>query len=242
MANTEHSKITDRVQMQMNKDFEAFREDISWFINQSDEVDFLDAAKELGLSEKFQKTFPVLTELIQQARILNLTINSQLYRLFSWTNKDDLSCGWLNKIEENANTTLNLIEEHRLLLSEIGGIQESYNQPEPSLCNNQNFMFIESECSAGIGDWNISYEKMCNDENKSQIDYKDFICFVQEANGNLTLYNPKNKEIFLFAPDHCFDNVEVVANQPEYTFYKINNITNFVDYVETLATEWKNKI
>lgn len=226
----------------MKEDFETFKEDISWFITQYDKVNFLQTENKLQLSQNFQNTFPVLTELIQQARILNLNINNQSYKLFSWTNKSDLSCGWLNKIEKNPNTTLYLIEEHKLLLSEIGGIQESYNQPEPSLCNNQNFMFIESECSNGIGGWDGYYEEMCNEENKIQIEFKDFIYFVQETNGDVTLYNPKNSEVFLFAHDHSFDNVEFLENQPEYTFHKINNITNFVDYVEALATEWKNEI
>lgn len=226
----------------MNKDFEAFTKDISWFIKESDKVDFLDTASEFQLSENFQITFPVLTKLIKQARILNLNINSQSYKLFSWTNKNNLSCGWLNKIEKNPKTTLNLIDEHKLLLSEIGGIQESYNQPEPSLCNNQNYMFIESECEIGICGWDEYYEEMCKEENKDQIDFKDFICFAQEANGDVTLYNPDNKEVMLFAHDHSFDNVTFLENQPEYTFHKINNITNFVDYVETLATEWQTEI
>lgn len=226
----------------MNKDFETFKEEISWFIKEFDKVDFLDTESEFQLSEKFQNTFPNLTKLIKLARVLNLNINNQSYKLFSWTNKNDLSCGWLNKIEKNPNTTLNLIEEHKLLLSEIGGIQESYNQPEASLCNNQNYMFIESECSTGIGGWDEYYEEMCKEENKDQIEYKDFICFVQEANGDVTLYNPENKEVMLFAHDHSFEDVEFLENQPEYTLHKFKNITNFVDYVETLATEWKNEL
>jgi len=226
----------------MNKDFEAFKKDISWFINQSDKIEFLETENEIILSETFQKTFPILSSLIINARILNLKINNQSYKLFSWTNNENLSCGWLNKIEENFEPTLNLIEEHKLLLKEIGGIQESYNEPEPSLTNNQNFLFIESECTTGIGDWDDYYEELCNEEDKPKIDFKEFICFVQEANGDVTLYNPKNKEVMLFAHDHCFDNVEFLENQPEYTFHKIHNIENFVDYVENLATEWKNEI
>lgn len=226
----------------MNKDFETFKNNKKWFFEASDKVEFLYTENELQLSETFNSTFPLLTELLHQARILKLKINDQPYKLFSWTNKDDSSCGWLNKVEENVSTTFKLIEEHELLLSEIGGIHESYNQPEPSLSNNQNFMFTQSGCFTGIGGCEETYEEICNGENKQPIDFKDLICFVEEANGNMTLYNPKNKEVLLFAGDHCFDNVEVLENQPDYTFYKINNITNFVDYVETLAAEWKNEI
>jgi hypothetical protein len=226
----------------MNEDFETFKNNKSWFFETSDKIDFLYTENELQLSETFKKTFPLLTELLRKARILKLKINEQLYQLFSWTNKDGFSCGWLNKIEENTGTTFNLIKEHELLLSEIGGIQESYNQPEPGLSNNQNFMFIQSECFVGIGGCEETYEEICNEENKQPIDFNDLICFVEEANGNMTLYNPENKEVLLFAGDHCFDNVEILENQPAYTFYKINNVTTFVDYVETLATEWKNEI
>jgi len=127
----------------MNKDFETFKNNKKWFFEASDKVEFLYTENELQLSETFNSTFPLLTELLHQARILKLKINDQPYKLFSWTNKDDSSCGWLNKIEENASTTFKLIEEHELLLSEIGGIHESYNQPEPSLSNNQNFMFTQ---------------------------------------------------------------------------------------------------
>lgn len=103
-------------------------------------------------------------------------------------------------------------------------------------------MFIESECSLGIGGFEEYYNEMCNEEGKEPIDFTHFICFVEEANGNATVYNPKSKDVFLFAQDHYFENVESVENQPEYTFHRINDVNNFVDYVETLAGEWRHKI
>jgi hypothetical protein len=226
----------------MNIDFETFKNDITWFIKPTDKVELLDTTLNYSLTKKFQETFPKLTSLIEKSRVLNLTINYQSYRLFSWTNKENKSFGWLNKIESDKTTDIELIDEHELIIQEIGGIQESYNQPEPSLTNNQNFLFIKSECSMGIGGWDDYYEMMCEEENKQKIDYKDFVCFVQEANGDVTLYDRNSKEVMLFAHDHCFDNVEFLENQPEYTFHKINGIKSFVDYVESLATEWNNEI
>jgi hypothetical protein len=226
----------------MNIDFETFNNEVSWFINPTDTIEFLASETPFQVSDNFKSTFPILAELIAQARVLNLTINNQLFKLFSWTNKDQLSCGWLNKIETENNSALNLIDEHRLLLREIGGIQESYHQPEDSFSNNQNFMFIESECTIGIGSWDEYYQELCNEEGKQPIDFTEFISFVGEANGDVTLYDPTSKEVFLFAHDHCFENVEFVANQPEYTFHKINGAHNFVAYVETLASEWRNEI
>jgi len=225
----------------MNINFETFKNDITWFVKPTDKVELLDTTLNYSLTKKFQETFPKLTNLIEKSRVLNLTINYQSYRLFSWTNKDNKSFGWLNKIESDKTTDIELIDEHELILQEIGGIQESYNQPEPSLTNNQNFLFIKSECSKGIGGWDDYYEMMCEEENKQKIDYKDFVCFVQEANGDVTLYDRNSKEVMLFAHDHCFDNVEFLENQPEYTFHKINGIKTFVDYVESLATEWTNE-
>lgn len=131
-----------------------------------------------------------------------------------------------------------LIEEHELLLRNIGGIQETFNQPENAFSNNQNFMFIGSECSRGIGSWDDYYLMRCEDEHKEAIDYSNLLAFVYEANGALTLYEPITKKILLFSHDHSFDNVEFLENQPEYTFHTFKNAINFVDYVEELARQW----
>ncbi|XWW43627.1 hypothetical protein JYG30_12550 [Fibrella sp. USSR17] len=225
-----------------NTDFVEFTKSVAWFTKSSDKLEFLRAEVEFPLTERFKHTFPVLSSLIKKARLVNLTINSQLYRLFSWTNKYEVSCGWLTKIEALSDHPYDLIDEHKLLLSEIGGIQESYNQPEPSLCNNQNFLFIESQCTKGLSGWEAYYREMCAESGYIEIDYSELICFVQEVNGNLTLYNPDTKKVILFAPDHCFNSVEFMKNQPEYTFHTINGITTFTDYVEALAKEWINEI
>ena len=227
---------------EINKDFEALTNYYQWLIKESDEVNIGEIQTDILLSEEFQKTFPKLTGLIKKARILNLTISSETYKLFSWTKRNGIICGWINKFEKEQKNDLQLIAEHRLLLSEIGGIWESYNQPEPSLSNNQEFLFIESECLSGIGGWDEYYEIVCKQDNINEIDCSEFVCFVREANGDVTLYNPKNKEVFLFAHDHCFDNVTFLDGQPEYTFHKINKVNTFADYVEELANEWQTEI
>lgn len=224
----------------MNTDFEAFKDHLSWLIHPSQIENVSEA--EIRLSQKFTDTFPILTDLISQARVLNLDIDHQPHLLFSWTNRKNEIFGWLNKMEPDFTSTLPFIEEHKLLLDEIGGIRESFNQPQPSVSNNQEFMFTGSNCLLGINDWDDHYEDLCKSENKPPIDYKDFISYVIEANGNTTVYDPKTKEVFLFAHDHAFDNVDFLENQPEYTFHTFHNITYFTDYVEALAQEWKNKL
>ncbi len=225
-----------------NPDFEEFKRDITWFIKATDKVELLGIEDNLFLSSEFQSTFPKLTELVQKARILNLKINEQPFKLFSWNDIDDLSCGWLSKIEPDTVSELKLTKEHQTLLNSIGGIKESYNEPEPCLANNQNFLFLKSKCSKGIGDWDDYYDDMCNEYQKSKIDSSDFISFVHEANGALTFYNPKNSEVLLFSHDHSFDNVEFLEDQPEYTFHRINGVKYFTDYVEKLAKEWIDEI
>lgn len=223
-------------------DFDAFLEDTSWFLESTDTVEFLDEGIDTILSPEFQKTFPKLSKLIQQARVLNLTVNNQLYRLFSWSNIYGLSCGWMNKIEPSIDSDLKFIEEHKILLKAIGGIQETYNEPEPSLTNNQNFLFIASECIKGLGNLEEYYEDLCKEEDMIKMDCKDLITCVVEYNGDVTVYNAITKEVMLFSHDNGFEDVELLENQPEGSFYTINGIKTFVDYVERIAQEWTAEI
>jgi hypothetical protein len=135
-----------------------------------------------------------------------------------------------------------LVKEHELLLKEMGGIAESYHQPEPSLTNNQDYLFLKSACMTGIGEWEEYYENLCEEEHKQPIHYNDFICFAMEANGNMTMYEKNSGKVLLFAHDHWFENVDTLENQPDYTFYSIQDVDTFVDYVEKMAEEWSEAI
>ncbi len=229
-----------------SKDFDIFKQEISWFVKPTDKIEL--AESELNLSDNFITTFPTLHKLVSQATVLDISLTRQdkisYYKLLSWTDNKDLKSGWLCKFD-NAENEIEILPEHQLLVDNIGGIQESYNQleiEEEILTDNQNFLFIKSDCKKGIGGWDEYYTEMCNEENTQQIDFKDFICFVEEANGDVTLYDPKSKEVMLFAHDHSFENVEFLENQPEYTFHRISGITNFIDYAETLAQQWLDYI
>jgi len=219
-----------------NRDFEAFKKDISWFIKPSTKVTF--KSQDLRISEEFKQTFPALTELIASARVTFLEIDSISYILFAWDSDQGSICGWLNKLEEQDSHSCELITEHEVLLRNIGGIRESFNQPENSFSNNQNFMFIGSECSIGIGDWDDYYSMTCEEDGFKKIDYSNYVAFVYEANGALTLYDRATKRVFLFSHDHSFDIVEFIENQPKYTFHCFKNVVTFVDYVEELAKQW----
>jgi hypothetical protein len=221
-----------------NADFDAFKSDVSWFIKPKSKIEFLHL-NNIRLSEEFRSTFPELSKLIDKSRQTHLTIDSEKYILFAWDTKEGKICGWLNKQENSDEFKCELIEEHKLLLRNIGGIRESFNQPEGSFSNNQNFMFVGSECSRGIGDWDDYYSMTCIDDQKEEIDYSNLLAFVYEANGALTLYDPDTRKVLLFSHDHSFDNVEFMKNQPKYTFHTFKKADNFTDYVEELARQWQ---
>lgn len=229
-----------------NKDLDIFKNEVSWFFNPSDIIEL--TASQLGFSDNFISTFPKLHKLVSQATVLGFAMARKNkiahYIIFSWTGTDNLKSGWLCKFETNTNN-IEILYEHQLLLENIGGIQESYTQiniEEEMLTDNQNFLFIKSECTKGLGDWTELYDQVCEDENAKQIDPKNLVCFAGEANGNETFYNLNTKQVLVFASDHCFENVEVLKGQPEFTFYTINGITTFVDYAETLAQQWLDNI
>ena len=229
-----------------NNNFDIFTQEVSWFIKPTDKVDL--AITKSNFSDTFSSAFPTLHKLLSQATILGVTLTREnevtYYKLFTWTDKHNLKSGWLCKFETN-DSEIEILTEHQLLLKNIGGIQESYKQLDTEkelLTDNQNFVFIKSECRKGLGDWTELYEQTCEDEDAKKINTKNLLCFVVEANGNETFYDLNTHQVFLFASDHCFDNVEVLKGQPEYTFYTINGVTTFVDYAETLAQQWLENI
>lgn len=223
----------------INADFDEFKSQVSWFIKKSTQVE-IRLTEDLPLSSDFKDTFPTLTRLIGKARVTSLTIDFLPYKLYAWDNKNGEICGWLCKIESEE-INKKFIEEHTLLLNNIGGIKESFNQPD-SFSNNQNFMFIASECKTGIQPYENYYADLCNEQGIKQNNYSHLISFVQEANGSLTLYDTISKQVLLLSHDHSFDYVEALENEPENTFYRFTNANTFTDYAEKLAEQWLNKI
>jgi len=223
----------------MFTDFEDFKSDISSFIKPADNVKVTDGT--VITSIHFAESFPTLNRLINRARVLDIEINNIAYKLYSWTTGTE-SCGWLCKIEPASISNIELLPEHQLLLDNIGGIQESYNQPEGAFTNNQNFLFIKSECTRGTGYWTEYYHDMCENTDTKPIPVGNLISFVYEANGAQTMYDLKTKQVYLFSHDHSFDYVTFLEGQPEYTFHYINGVNNFIDYTEMLANQWTNHL
>ena len=124
----------------INLDLAEFIKDASWFIRPSDKIEIETTNKSLALSAKFSHNFPKLSELWSKARVLFLLINGFEYKLLSWTTQEGKRCGWMNAFEKNSISDLPFIDEHKLLLEEMGGTKETYNPPETSICNNQEFL------------------------------------------------------------------------------------------------------
>ncbi len=219
-----------------NQDFETFRSKISWFLNSNSKILF-NQSEELRLSKEFKTAFPNLTKLILRSRQTYLTIDQTNYILFAWDTVDGQICGWLNQQESEEEYKYELIEEHRLLLRNIGGIKESFNQSDDSFTNNQNWLFIGSECLKGIGDYDGYYSMKCEEEGKKELEHAGLITFVYEVNGALTLYDPITKRVLLFSHDHSYENIDFMANQPKYTFHTFKKVDSFSDYVEELANQ-----
>lgn len=228
----------------MNKDFVIFKKECSWFVEHTDKTEIKEV--EISYSEDFSKTFPALFELLIKARTADIVLirtkkkkeTIHNYRLYSWNTKNGHTAGWLCRIE--VDRPVEILSEHQLLIDNIGGIEESYAEaPETEkLTDNQNFLFIKSECEPVDEDWLDYYLDICEEEDLQPLGTENFLAFAVEANGNRTFYDLKTKQVLLFAPDHDFGYVTEAANQPEYTFYTINEVVDFVGYVEKLAKQW----
>ena len=193
--------------------------------------------RNIYLSDIFQQQFPLLSRLLNSAEALNVHVNDQPHILYTWNRTDGATCGWLCKVEE-ARLDISFIPEHRMLLSEMGGIQESYGYDEKDLALCQFFLFTGSRCEYGIESHKMYYEEICFNKGYTPLPTDQFITFVIEGNGNRTLYDPATGKVLLYAFDHNFNYVTPVPHQPEYTFYTIHGVDTFTDYVELLARQW----
>lgn len=226
-------------------DFEAVKDANTWHFKESDVIELSETR--IQLSEEFQKCFPRLSKLISKARVSDVLINNQPYKLYSWTVGGE-RYSWLCIMEEVSAIKLEFIEEHQLILKEIGGItlfntREDFNH----LLDDQKLLFTASECSKGIDGWENFYKMLCDDNQipeENRIKHENFVVFSKAYNGDVTCYVPSSKEVIQFKHDGVYtrtDDVysnELIANQPEDTFYSIKGVKYFTDFVEVYAEGW----
>lgn len=218
-----------------NKYIDAFLECVTWQFKKSDIM--IMEKEERNYSDSFIVTFPKLNSLLNKALTFRIVLkNDSCFRLVCWENNDSIG-GWLCQNCENTNTELLHLN---LLKRFIGTIIESwgFDSIRDDLICNMDGVLIDN-VTYGIGNWKDYFKESCDEEEVfPQIQDEDYILVAEEANGNMTLCNKNNGEIVLFAPDHCFDNVEVYTDCPDYTFYKINNVDGLIDYFELVAQQW----
>ena len=226
----------------MIKYYNAFLNEISWFNHKKEPIDVFEIEK-FKLTQKFQDTFPVMTQLINRSAKTGVEYNGKSMILFCWEVDKEIS-GWMCQFDK---PIVSLIDEHKLVIDNIGGIIESFNGPESievnginynyTLTLNQDFMFVGSMNTDKL-DWEDYYVDRCEELGVKPIDLTNSVFFSKEANGAKYFYDRRTKEVKLFSHDHAFRFVEFLTNQPEYTMHKINGVNNFVDFVELIAKQW----
>jgi hypothetical protein len=137
---------------------------------------------------------------------------------------------------------IQLIPEHKLLLKNIGGIKESYNQPDGSFTNNQNFIFLKSGCEMALGYANDHYENMLKEENGTAMPIDNLVTFSMEANGFPTVYDLNTGQVYFFSHDCGLEYAIPMEGQPGSTFYYLKGVSDFKSFVETLANQWTDYI
>lgn len=220
----------------MPEDFASFTAHILYFIQPDDEVVVTEGVSHVRPG--FCEYFPSLCTLLQRARILQVKINSDVYLLYSWTDRDGQPCGWLCKQEPVDVSFLPVLREHQLLVDSLGGISEIYNGPDGAYTANQHFLFLKSSCTWFGAGWLDYYLNVCEEENSIPIATDGLIRFTEEVNGTCMCYDIHSRQVMLFSHDHAFSNVTELPGQPACTFYRITGIDSFTDYVEALAAQW----
>ncbi|RFM29673.1 hypothetical protein [Deminuibacter soli] len=219
------------------EDFEAFKSNILYFVQPADEVVVTEDTPHVRAS--FCEYFPALCSLIQRARVLHIKINENSYRLFSWTDRDGASCGWLCKQETPDVSSLPVLWEHQLLVDSLGGIVKSYNGPDNALTENHQFLFTKSSSNWFGSPWRDYYFNLCEEEHIAPMPVNNLICFTEEANGGAFMcYDIISRQVLLFAHDHVHMNATELPGQPACTFHLVAGIDSFTDYVEALAAQW----
>jgi hypothetical protein len=238
----------------MNQDLLDFIEENPWFIKPTDQVmvqEYFPNGLQFHTNDKgFTSKYPKLTLLLNQARITELSISNNSYKLYTWDNQEGNTMGWLSPLPSLEQPPSYLHEDHRLLLKYFGGIKEHWNNSiefyegefDTWIANLNSAMCLEDSIE-GFKGWEKGYEEECKRQGMKQIiKSTDYISFAFEANGNLTAYHKQTSELLLFAHDHAFDYVIPVKDTPAYTFYHFKGCQYFSDWVEQVAQQWIERI
>lgn len=227
----------------MNKYFDAFKKDLSFFFPKKTPV-LHSELKEYKLSNEFVDLFPITADLLMRSTKTKIMFAGRVMILFSWEKGDEI-CSWICEFNR---PKIDLIKEHEILINNMGGIVYTSKGPESielngidynyTLTMNQDFMYTGSKCTENL-DWEQYYREKCERCNAAPIDLSNIVIFIREASGSECFYYKHNKEVIMFSHDHSFKFVKLIEGQPDLTMYKILGVKTFQDYVELASLQWR---
>lgn len=222
----------------MNAHWQSFTDDVPWFNERNERI----VAGELTppgrwrLPAPVAATVPHLADLLASAHTSHVSVGARDYVLFSWETEAGIAT-WLSP-RASPSPRDDLFPAHRALLTAFGGITERSQEPETTWLLNTNESLTADEASHDAT-FIRSYEGMWADvPGGVPIDLTAYYSISREANGNTTICHRRSGEILLFAPDHSFDDVEVLEGCPPYSLYRRRGGRTFVAWVETVAQQW----
>lgn len=202
------------------------------------------------LSDEFKNTFPQLTHLVSKANVTEVEINGLFRRIFIWENSEGEKIGWNTNnytlpcfdddYYERKNPEISdLLAEHILLVQNVGGIVEILNDEEEldSFTCAKEFLFSLKHCFKLSAKEYLSHYDIGEDF-ISYFDTEQLVCFVEEGNGSLTLYNNQTGNVFLFGICYDYDDIQAFDSEQESNVYLLKGANTFIDFVETMATQW----
>jgi hypothetical protein len=190
------------------------------------------------LPEAVASTFPRLARLLHDAHTSSAVIGSRDYVLFSWESDAGVSA-WLSPVP-SPTPRLDVVPAHRTLLVHFGGITERSGEFIDTWLLNTNESLTADEAqhdATFISHYGWAFEDF---PGGIPIDLTAYYSISREANGNTTLCHRRSAEVLLFAPDHSFDDVEVLEGCPPYSLYRRRGGRTFTEWVEAVAQQWTN--
>lgn len=183
-------------------------------------------------------SLPVLNRLLGRARVTPVSLGGAVRELLAWDLADGTTAGWLclPPAPDHASAAH---PQQRDLWHVLGGIVDRWNEPEDSWLLNHYDALTPELAADDPGESIAAYRWIWDQDGLGvPVEPREYGVLAVEANGNLTLCHRVTGEVLLFAPDHHFDYVEVLAGCPEYSLYRIPTAPDLRTWLETVAAQW----
>lgn len=223
--------------MRPEEAWKAFRQEVTWFVHNRPNARPV-ASRPPGSwaprSADFTSLFPELAGLLAEAWLTDVEHLSERWVLYSW----EAGGQWRGWLSPGAGILpAGLHPHHRVLLESFAGMVESFG-PLSSWIDNHN-AWLTAALAEEDTSFVEAYAWAFEETGGIPIDLEDYYVVAQEANGNATLCHRSEGGVLLFAPDHAFDYVTVLAGCPEYTLHGFQGAPTFTSWVERVAGQWR---